>query len=132
MTQQIRDQNDSFANIPPRNGLTDNRYAWQSAATGAAAASANLWSGYAASELPQGKVWMEFEAEVTVAHIRLTRTATTATTVNNGTAVNFAAGSRRVCFMVDRTVDLFLDHIATGVGSIKWRMCSAEIIRDRQ
>ncbi len=128
----IRDMKDGFANHPPRDGLTDNRFAWQSDTTGAAAASGDLWAGYAASELPKGRVWMEFEAETTVAHFRLSRTATTATTTYNGTILNFGAGFNKVMFLVDPLIDLFIDHIATGVGVIKWRMCSMEVDRNRQ
>lgn len=127
----VRDQNDGYACVPPRDGVTDERYAWQSGVTGAAAASLDMWSGYAADDLPKGKVWVEFESEVTVSHFRLARTATTATTVSNGTTVNVAAGARRVVYLVDPTKDLFIDVIATGAGVFKWRMCSPEVERSR-
>ena len=120
---------DGYANIPPRVAGTDNRYAWQSVVTGAAAVSADLWAGYAAAEKPKGKVWMEFESETTVAHFRLSRTATTGTTTSNGTTVNITAGSFRHAHLVDPTIDLFVDVIATGAGVFKWRMCSPPVER---
>lgn len=119
----------SRTKIPPRVAATDNRYAWQSVVTGAAAVSADLWAGYAAAEKPQGKVWMEFEAETTVAHFRLSRTATTGTTISNGTTVNTGAGQHRIMYLVDPSIDLYVDVIATGAGVFKWRMCSAPVER---
>ena len=126
----IRDKNDGFSQIPPRDGLTDNRYAWQSGVTGAAAVSLDIWAPYAAGELPKGRIWMEFEATTTVARFRLSRTATTATTIANGTTVNVQAGFNKLLCMVDPRIDRFIDVIATGAGTFKWRMASAEIIRE--
>ena len=127
----IRHKNDGYANVPPRDGLTDERFAWQSVVTGAAAVSADLWAGYADADKPMGKVWLEFEAGATAATFRLSRTATTATTAANGTTVP-AGGTRRVAYLVDPSKDLFVDVIATGAGTFKWRMCSSEVERNRQ
>lgn len=108
--------NDIHQNRPARNGSTDAEDAVQSDTTGAAAASGDLWAGYAA--VPQGKCWLEFEAVTTNCHFRLCRTATTATTAANGTCLIVGVPRR---FYVDPTKDLFIDHLATGAGTVKWR-----------
>jgi hypothetical protein len=112
---------------PPRNSSTDPAYAWQSAATGAAAASSNLWTSYTGQDgitgAPAGKVWVELEAITQDAYVRFTRTATTATTASTGSIIK--AGQPAVMYYIDPTKDLFLDHIApAGAGTIKWRVAS--------
>jgi hypothetical protein len=123
--------------LPPRVVGTDPAYAWQSAATGVAAASANLWSSYTgqgsdavAGQSPKGKVWLELEATGFDAYVRLSRTATTGTTAANGSVVR--AGQPAVVYFIDPTIDLFLDVISPGgTGTIKWRVCSQIAERQR-
>ncbi len=108
--------NDIHQNRPARNASTDPEDAVQSDTTGAAAASGDLWAGYTAP--PEGKCWLEFEAVATNCHFRLCRTATTATTTSTGTCLVVGVPRR---FYVDPKKDLFIDHIATGAGVVKWR-----------
>ncbi len=107
---------------PPRVASTDNDQQVNSMVTSAAAASADLWSTYTAdgggSKAPQGKVWVELEATASTAYVRFSRTATTSTTVALGSAV--VVGTPRQ-FYLDPTKDLFLDVIAAGAGTLKWR-----------
>lgn len=114
----------SLNNRPPRSTATDQADAVYNMATGVAAASGDLWAGYAAdaggNKMPQGKVLLELEATVSTAYVRFARTATTATTTANGSAV--VVGVPRV-FYIDPTKDLFLDVIAAGAASsLKWRI----------
>lgn len=116
-------------NLPPRPA---GDYAVQSAATSAAAASASIWGGYALDagglRTPQGKCWIELEAFATPAYVRFTPTATTTTTTSNGAVVAVGVPVR---FYVDPTVDIFLDHISSGVGVLKWRRVGAICERSR-
>lgn len=112
----------AIQNRPPRVTATDPEDGVQSGVTGAAAVSLDLWAGYPTDagnlKTPQGKVFIEFEALASTAYIRVSRTATTTTTINNGSAI--AVGVPRV-FYLDPTKDLFIDVIASGVGVLKWR-----------
>lgn len=125
--------NDVRQNIPPRSAATDVQDAVQSAVTGVAAASADLWAGYTADssamKSPQGLVWVEFEAVTTTAYVRMARTATTASTTSNGTAITPGTVRR---FVLDPRKDLFIDHISTGAGVLKWRRCGNIVERTRQ
>ncbi len=114
------------ANLPPRNSATDPGYAVYSAATAAAATTTSLWATYTTPDgdvnvIPKGKVWIELEAVAQDVYVRFCRTGTTATTTSNGAIVK--VGVPRY-FYIDPTKDLFLDHIAAGVGVIKWRITS--------
>lgn len=120
--------NDIHQNRPPRVESTDDEDAIYSDTTGAAAGSADIWTGYAAG-VPDGKCWLELEAVTTVAYVRFSRTATTATTSSNGTVLALGVPRR---FYVDPTKDLYLDHIATGAGVIKWRRVGHICERSRQ
>lgn len=111
---------------PPRNAATDVDQQVNTAATGVAAVSADLWAGYTAdpsgNKTPAGKIWIELEATVSTQYVRFCRTATTGTTVANGSAL--AVGTPRL-FYVDPTKDLFLDVLAaSAASSIKWRKVS--------
>ena len=109
--------NDIAQNRPPRSAATDDEDQVFADTTGAAAATADIWGGYAAG-VPKGKCWLEVEALTTVCYIRFARTATTATTTSNGSACLIGVPRR---FYVDPTKDLHIDHIATGAGVLKWR-----------
>lgn len=125
--------NDTRQNIPPRALATDQQDAIFSAVTGAAAASADIWAGYAADtsvmKSPQGMCWIEVEALTTDVFVRFCRTALTATTTSNGACIKVGTPRR---FFVDPRKDLFLDHISTGAGVIKWRRCGSIVERTRQ
>lgn len=131
----LLDMNAPHANLPPRVFATDPAEAVYSAATAAAATSTSIWGSYVpldnggAVGVPKGKVWLELEALGQVAYVRFSRTATTATTTANGAVC--AVGVPRY-FYVDPTKDLFFDHIAAGVGTLKWRVVSAIGERNRQ
>jgi hypothetical protein len=110
-------------NKPPRVVGTDPEEAVQSAATAVAATSSALWTAYPADPsgltTPSGKQWTEFEATGFDVYFRCSRTASTGTTVANGSVLK--VGEPRI-FYLDPTKDVFLDHISPGgVGLIKWR-----------
>lgn len=119
--------NDIHQNRPPRSVATDPEDQVFADVTGAAAASADLWGGYAA--VPEGKCWIELEALTTVCYVRFARTATTATTTSNGSACLIGVPRR---FYVDPAKDAFIDHIATGAGVLKWRRVGHICERTRQ
>jgi hypothetical protein len=107
---------------PPRVVGTDPDFAVYSAATAAVATSTDIWAGYpldaGSIRTPPGKIWLELEAVTAALFVRFSRTATTGTTAANGVILSIGAPR---AFYVDPTKDLFLDHLATGVGTIKWR-----------
>lgn len=119
-------------NRPPRDPAISPEDQVFSGTTGIAAASFDLWSGYPADagglKTPQGKVWIELEVTASTAYVRFTKTATTATTVASGAGVVVGTPRR---FYVDPTKDLFMDVIAAGAGTIKWRRCGAIMERSR-
>lgn len=120
--------NDIHQNRPPRSLLTDQEDSVFSDATGAAAASADIWAGYAAP--PEGRCWLELEAVTTACYVRFARTATTATTTSDGF---YMATGIQYRFYVDPAKDLFLDHLApAGAGVIKWRRVGHICERSRQ
>jgi hypothetical protein len=113
----------SINNRPPRDVLTDVEDAVYSAATAVAATSTDIWTQYVADagglKTPQGKIWIEFEVTGFDVYFRMSRTATVATTLANGSVLR--VGVPRL-FYLDPTKDLFIDHISPGgVGLIKWR-----------
>jgi len=127
-----RDFNAAEQNLPPRVAGTDPAQQVFSAVTGAAAASVDLWAGYAADagglKTPQGKCWIELEVTANTAYVRFSRTNSAATTTANGSAI--VVGTPRK-FLIDATKDLFMDVIAAGVGTIKWRMVGPILDRSR-
>ncbi len=103
--------------LPPR---STGQQAVQSVATGAAAVKTSIWS---MSPAPEGKVMLTFEAGTTDCYIRLRGDAGAAgTTAANGMIVK--AGQPGVTYWVDSLVDLFVDHLATGAGTLKWYVAS--------
>jgi hypothetical protein len=124
---------DTRQNRPPRALATDVEDAVFVATTGAAAASADIWAGYTADDSsltkPQGMCWIELEAFTTNVCVRFTRTALTATTTSNGACVTVGTPRR---FFVDPRKDLFIDHLATGAGLLKWRRVGHIVERTRQ
>ncbi len=128
------ESNVPFQNRPPRSLLTDQEDSVFSDATGAAAASADIWTGYAAhpvtgSKVPEGKVWLELEAVTQPCYVRFARTATTATTTSDGF---YMATGIQYRFLVDPSKDLFLDHLApAGAAVIKWRRVGPIVDRSR-
>jgi len=111
---------------PPRVAATDVDQQVNSAATGIAAVSADIWASYTAdpsgNKTPPGKIWIELEAMVSTQYVRFCRTALAVTTVTNGSAV--VVGTPRL-FYVDPTKDLFLDVLAaSAASSLKWRKVS--------
>lgn len=130
----------SYDNIQPTQNTiprsltgTDADYRIQSAATAVAATSSDIWAGYAADvggfKFPPGKCWIELEATGFPVYIRASLTATTATTLSNGTVL--AVGVPRQ-FYVDPSKDLFWDHISPGgVGVLKWRRMGPVCDRSR-
>lgn len=133
MSDSTHDANAAVQNRPPRVAATDNEDGVYNAVTGAAAASADIWAGYTADvaglRTPQGLCWLELEAVASAAYVRFSRTATTTTTTSNGAVLN--VGVPRT-FLVDPAKDLFLDHIAAGVGVLKWRRVGPIVRRVRQ
>lgn len=114
---------------PPRAtgsaGGTETKTSVLSVATGAAAVITSLWT-MAAAMRPKGKVWVEFEAVTTPAYIRLRpdNTGGAGTTVANGKVI--PAGTVYKVWLNPVGQDLFVDHISTGVGTLKWHVCSPE------
>ena len=112
-------------NRPPRVAATDPEDAVLSFVTGAAAVSADLWGAYTSNDgtvgPAKGKVWLELEAQTADCYVRLSRTASTGTTATNGSLLK--VGIPRI-FYIDPIKDKFLDVIATGVGVLKYRVCS--------
>ena len=111
-------------NRPPRNAATDPEDAVLSTATAAVATSADLWATYTSVDgtvgAPKGKVLVEFEAVTQDVYVRFSRTATTATT--NATGALVKVGIPRVFLLEPFVRDKFLDHLAGGVGIIKYRV----------
>ena len=126
------DFNAQAQNLPPRPLASDVEKSIFSAVTGAAAASADIWAGYTADaggiKSAAGKCWLELEAVGFPVYVRFCATALTATTSSNGAVLQVAVPRR---FYVDPTKDLFLDHLATGVGVLKWRRVGAICERSR-
>lgn len=119
---------DIHQNRPPRSLLTDKEDSVFSDATGAAAASADIWGGYDAP--PEGRCWLELEAVTQPCYVRFARTATTGTTTANGF---YMATGLQYRFYVDPSKDLFLDHLAPGGAAvIKWRRVGHICERSRQ
>ena len=128
-------QADQYApsqNLPPRVASTDDEYQVFSGVTGAAASSHDLWTGYTADHAtikrPAGKCWIELEATANIAYVRFSRTASTGTTVANGAVLQVGVPRR---FYIQPDIDLFMDVIAAGVGTIKWRRVGAIAERSR-
>lgn len=126
------DFNAQAQNQPPRPATTDTKLQVFSVATAVAATSTDIWAGYPVDagglKPPQGKCWIELEAVGFSVYVRFCQTGLTGTTANNG-AVIPVGGYRR--FYIDPTKDLFLDHLATGVGVLKWRLVGAIAERSR-
>lgn len=123
------DRNAQAQSLPPR-GPGDQQVF--SAATSAVAGSADIWVGYALDagglRTPAGKCWVELEAVTTPAFVRFMPTATTGTTSSIGAVIPVGVPTR---FYVDPTKDLFLDHISTGAGVLKWRRTGVICERSR-
>ena len=123
---------DTNQNLPPRASATDPAQQVFSMSTSGSAASGDLWGGYSSDagglKAPQGKCWIELEATANTAYVRFCRTALTATTVATGAAVVVGQPRR---FYVDPTKDKYLDVIAAGSGTLKWRLVGPIVERQR-
>lgn len=130
----MNDLNESKNNRPPRNATFDPEDAFLSTATAAVATSADLWATYTSIDgslgPPKGKVWVEFEAVTADVYIRFSREATTGTTASNGALLK--VGMPRVFYLDPNLHDKYLDHLATGVGVVKYRVVSQIGERYRQ
>ncbi len=118
-------------NLPPRIAAEHDSEQVFTVNTGAAA-SQNIWSGYAAHPVtglktPDGKVWLELEAVGATAYVRFGTAASTATTAANGAGIVVGQPRR---FFVNPEIDIFMDHFSGG-GSLKWRRVGPIVERSR-
>jgi hypothetical protein len=128
----MKDMNEGYTNQPPRTAAVDERWCWKSVVTGAAPAMVDIWGSYTAAVRPYGKVWVEFESTAATAYIRFNRVNGPAGCSSaNGTAVPINAATK-VKFLVDPLKDVYLDVVATGAGTLKYRICSHDLDRNRQ
>lgn len=93
--------------------------------TGAAADSWD-WVTALGTDAPKGQCLILVEALTTPVYVRFGSTATTATTTSNGEVI--AAGGKAY-FYVDPASHKFIDHISSGAGVIKVRVCSQIVER---
>ncbi len=109
-----------FFNItPPSNAAGPNQV--QSVVTGAAAGTA-LFTGLAAADQPQGKVFVCFEATGNDVYVRFGPATSAATTAANGLIVPVGQPGR-VFYLVPGKHD-FVDAYSSGAGVLKWQVCS--------
>ena len=126
--------------LPPRNIATDPADAFYSFTVGVAATSIDLWSTYTTPDgtvgAPKGKVLVEFEVPVSAGAtdsivVRFCRTATTGTTLLNGSTLSQGSKTR---FLLDPLKDLFLDAMSSsaGLGTVRYRVVGPIVERNRQ
>lgn len=109
-----------FFNItPPSNVASPNQV--QSVVTGAAAGT-DLFTGLAAADKPQGKVFVCFEATGNDVYVRFGPATSAATTAANGLIIT-AGQPGRVFYLVPGKHD-FVDAYSVGAGVLKWQVCS--------
>lgn len=90
-----------------------------SVATGAAAVSTSLWT---MTKAPEGACFVTFEAVTTPAYVRLRGdNGAAGTTIANGQVIPVGQPIR---LWVDPSVLKYVDHISTGVGTLKWYVSS--------
>lgn len=105
--------------LPPRQS---GQNVVQSVVTGAAAVKTSLWS---MTPAPTGKVMVTFEALTTDCWIRVRGDAGAAgTTSSNGMIIK--AAQPGVTYWLDVATDIYVDHIATGAGVLKWYVASPQ------